>query len=150
MLGAGGLRGTAFLDLYAGSGAVGLEALSRGARTVTLVDQAREAANVLARNIDQVALPGARVHRRAVEAWAGEQNAASPFDVAFVDPPYELPNDSLHVVLTSLLVNGWLAAAAVLVVERATRGDWEFPQGFDHLRDRRYGEATLWYGRAAG
>ncbi len=150
MLGASGLRDARFLDLYAGSGAVGLEALSRGAKVVALVERDGHAAKVLARNIDQVGLSGAQVQRRAVEALCGEQNADAPFDVVFADPPYELPNDALAHVLTSLLTGGWLAVAALVVVERSTRGGWVFPDGFDLDRERRYGEATLWYGRAAG
>ncbi len=150
ILGVGGLAGTRFLDLYAGSGAVGLEALSRGADAAVLVERAAAAADVLARNVAQVGLPGAQVHRRGVEALVREQNADAPFDVVFADPPYELADDALAAVLSDLRANGWLGRGALVVVERATRGSWVFPGGFDHDRVRTYGEATLWYGRAAG
>ncbi len=72
-----------------------------------------------------------------------------PYDVVLADPPYALADDDLRAVL-SHLVDGWLAAGAVLAVERSTRGGpWAWPEGIDAVRSRRYGEATLWYGRAA-
>lgn len=149
MLGAHALTGTRFLDLYAGSGAVGLEALSRGAEAVALVEQGAPAAKIIARNADQVGLPGAVIHQQSVEAFAREDNVDTSFDVAFADPPYDLANLALAGVIVDLLAHGWLAQGAVVVVERATRGGWEFPEGFDLDRERGYGEATLWYGRAA-
>jgi 16S rRNA (guanine966-N2)-methyltransferase len=71
-----------------------------------------------------------------------------PFDVVFADPPYDLGDDRLAEVL--LAVRPALAADAVVAVERSTRGGpWDWPAGYEALRSRRYGEATLWYGRAA-
>jgi len=70
--------------------------------------------------------------------------------VVFLDPPYDLAGGELGEILLTLLTNHWLAAEALVTVERRTRdGEFGWPQGFEALRSRRYGEATLWYGRAA-
>lgn len=145
--GRGGLAGTRFLDLYAGSGAVGLEALSRGAAEVLLVEADQVAAQVLRRNVDAVDLDGATVQVAAVEQLA-RSTAGTAYDVAFLDPPYAVADDELTQVLASLARRRWLAAGALVVVERASRGpDFAWPDGFEGLRSRRYGEATLWFGR---
>ena len=117
------------LDLFAGSGALGLEAASRGAAGVVMVERARAAVQVLRSNAAALDLPG-------------------PFDLVLVDPPYELPSDAI----ASLLDDLPLAAEAIVVVERAAGGaeagrsplpeQWESEQ-------RRYGDTVLWYGRAA-
>jgi 16S rRNA (guanine966-N2)-methyltransferase len=142
----GGLDGLQVLDLYSGSGAVGLEALSRGAKRVVLVETDRAAADVIAANIKAVGLPGAALLVRPVEKVASGHNSEGLIDLVFADPPYKLETAELQAVLTSLAVNGWLAEDAVVVVERAKREPWEWPEGFAALRDRKYGEARLWYG----
>ena len=130
------------LDLYAGSGALGLEALSRGAASATLVESDLDAVAALRDNVERLGLPGAHVVAVAVERWL----AVDPeprYDLALVDPPYEL-----DVVPVLDQLHPWLAEDAVVVVERATRGpDLAWPDGFEPLRDRRYGAATLWYAR---
>ncbi|NEA35245.1 16S rRNA (guanine(966)-N(2))-methyltransferase RsmD [Streptomyces sp. SID13031] len=141
-----GLDGLQVLDLYAGSGAVGLEALSRGAKRVVLVESDRPAAEVIAANIKVVGLPGTTLLTRPVEKVASGHNPGEPVDLIFADPPYKLETVELQEVLTSLVANGWVAADAVVVVERAKREPWEWPEGFAALRDRKYGEARLWYG----
>jgi 16S rRNA (guanine966-N2)-methyltransferase len=142
----GGFGGLAVLDLYSGSGAIGLEALSRGAERVVLVEADRKAADVIAANIKAVGLPGATLLTRPVEKVASGDNPGGPFDLLFADPPYKLETLDLQGILTSLAANGWLAADAVVVVERGKREPWEWPDGFAALRDRKYGEARLWYG----
>lgn len=147
----GGLAGRRFLDLYAGSGAVGLEALSRGAVGVLLVEHERRALEALRANLATVGLPGARVRPGRVEQVVAAANPDAPYDVAFVDPPYALPDERLVAVLADLLAQGWVAPGSVVVVERATRsGEPSWPEGLVVDRGRRYGEATLWYGHAAG
>lgn len=137
----------AFLDLYAGSGAVGLEALSRGAAEVLLVEADRDAAQVLRGNIDAVDLDGATVQVAAVEQLV-RTTAGTAFEVVFLDPPYALPDDVLAQVLADLVSRRWLADGAVVVVERAVRGEPpEWPPQLQPLRSRRYGEAVLWFGR---
>ncbi|HEY0473798.1 MAG TPA: 16S rRNA (guanine(966)-N(2))-methyltransferase RsmD [Kribbella sp.] len=143
----GGFHGLAILDLYSGSGAIGLEGLSRGAARAVLVEADRKAAEVIAANIKAVGLPGATLLTRPAEKVASGDNPAGPFDLVFADPPYQLETSELQGVLTDLSEQGWLADDAVIVVERGKREPWEWPTGFAALRDRKYGEARLWYGR---
>jgi 16S rRNA (guanine966-N2)-methyltransferase len=142
----GGFDGVAVLDLYAGSGAIGLEALSRGAERVLLVESDRKAAEVVSSNIRAVGLPGASLVVRPVERVAMGVNPAGPYDLVVADPPYKLETEVLQQALAALAGNGWLADDAVVVVERGKREPWEWPGGFVALRDRKYGEARLWYG----
>ncbi|PZU47299.1 MAG: 16S rRNA (guanine(966)-N(2))-methyltransferase RsmD [Microbacterium sp.] len=138
--------GAAVLDLYAGSGALGLEAVSRGAASADLVERAPRAASVAERNARAVAraVPGARVrvHRAAVEAFL--RAATATFDLVFVDPPYELDDGSLSEALELLAPR--LAPDAVVIVERATRsGAPELPESLEVSRERTYGDTTLWW-----
>ena len=146
----GAFAGLRVLDLYAGSGAVGLEAASRGAAAVTLVESDRRAADTARANSEAVAPGRARVVAAPVARWLATA-AEAPYDVVFLDPPYELPDRDVGEVLAGLADRGLLAPDAVVVVERPTRGtEPAWPPGVEALRSRRYGEATLWYGRAAG
>jgi 16S rRNA (guanine966-N2)-methyltransferase len=139
------------LDLYAGSGAVGVEALSRGAAHVLLVEMDRRTTEVVRSNVAAVALPGAQVVTDDVARLVGAHNSGLPYDVVFLDPPYDRPADAVVSVLADLDRNGWLAVDALVVLERAARDPaWVWPPGFVALQVRRYGEACLWYGRAAG
>ncbi|HWE89339.1 MAG TPA: 16S rRNA (guanine(966)-N(2))-methyltransferase RsmD [Pseudonocardiaceae bacterium] len=145
------LDGRWVLDLYAGSGALGFEALSRGAAGVTFVESDRRAVEVLRRNAGALGLPGARVVAGTVEACVAG-GADRRYDVVLADPPYAVGNAELLDVLTSLVTNNWLAEDAVLVVERATRdGEPPWPPGIAPLRARRYGDtATHWAQRDLG
>ncbi len=142
----GGFDGLSVIDLYSGSGAIGLEALSRGAKRVLMIESDRKAAEVIAANIKAVGLPGTTLLTRPAEKVASGDNSGGPFDLVFADPPYKLEAVELQEVLTSLVANGWLAEDAVVVVERSKREPWDWPEGFTALRDRKYGEARLWYG----
>jgi 16S rRNA (guanine966-N2)-methyltransferase len=142
----GSLDGLRVLDLYAGSGAVGLEALSRGAASVLLVESDARAAAVARENIAAVALRGATVAATSVERLLGRPPDGGGYDLAFADPPYAVPGPAVTAVLGSL-GGGWLAADALVVVERATRsGPVDWPPGYAAGKSRRYGEATFWYG----
>ena len=142
------LEGAAVLDLYAGSGALGLEALSRGAGSVVFVESSPKVLPVLRANVATVGLPGGRVVAGSVPTVvAGRAPAA--FDLVLADPPYATPVDEVLGVLSALSGGGWLAPGAVLVVERSSREPaWEWPTPLTGLRDRRYGEALLRYGRS--
>jgi 16S rRNA (guanine966-N2)-methyltransferase len=141
------LEGARVLDLFAGSGAVGLEALSRGAASATFVESDRDATTVLRRNIDTLALAGAVLVRRPVAAFLAAEPDA-PADFVFADPPYALPDDELSALLARLAQGGWLAAGAVVVVERSARGaPLSWPDSVAPVMNRRYGEGLLWYGR---
>lgn len=143
----GSLAGLRVLDLYAGSGAVGLEALSRGASAVLLVESDPRAAAVIRANVATVGLAGARVRQDRVErmlAWP--PGPGERYDVAFADPPYAVTEAAVASMLTRL-AGGWLAGGALVVVERATRsGHVDWPPGYAEGKSRRYGEATFWYG----
>ena len=142
--------GARVLDLYAGSGAVGLEALSRGADHALLVESDARAARTIRDNAAATGLVGADVRAEPVERLVAGGAPASPYDVVFLDPPYDVADDALRAVIDDLRDGGWLADRALVVVERATRGgQWHWPDGVEADRSRRYGEATLWYGRAA-
>jgi 16S rRNA (guanine966-N2)-methyltransferase len=148
----GPLDGARVLDLYAGSGAVGLEALSRGATDVLLVESDARAARVIRGNIEAVGLPGARLLSDRVErVLARGPGDHPPRDVVFADPPYAAPDGEVQRMLAALRDRGWLAPGALVVVERATRsGPVAWPAGYTPDRSRGYGEATLWYGLGAG
>lgn len=145
------VRGAAVLDLYAGSGALGLEAASRGAASVDLVEKAPAAAGVARRNAARVAKAlgadtGAtarlRVHATAVQPFL--RAARGRFDLVFLDPPYDVGESELAAALDALVP--LLSSAATVVVERASRsGAPLVPEGMAHTRDRRYGDTTLWW-----
>ncbi len=142
------LEGAAVLDLYAGSGALGLEALSRGAAAVTFVEQSPRVLPVLEANVATVGLPGARVLRGSVPTVVSGA-APAAYDLVLADPPYATPTAEVLDVLRSLSSGGWLAPGAVVVVERSSREvPWQWPTPLTGLRDRRYGEALLRYGRS--
>jgi 16S rRNA (guanine966-N2)-methyltransferase len=141
------IDGAHVLDLYAGSGALGLEALSRGAASATFVESDRKALDVLRRNAATVGLPGTVVLPGAVEAVLAER-ASEPFDIVLADPPYALAEQQVALVLDRLAGNGWLAGHGVLVLERAARdGRPPLPEGLTMIRSRRYGDTvTHWIG----
>ena len=143
----GSLAGRRVLDLYAGSGAVGLEALSRGAEHVLLVEHGARARRVIRENIEAIGLPGAVLATGTVERVLARGPDGGRYDIVFADPPYALPQDGVSRVLSLLTGHGWLAPGALVIVERATRsGPVNWPDGFVPDRARRYGEATFWYG----
>jgi len=146
----GSLDGLRFLDLYAGSGAVGLEALSRGAAAVTLVEQDKRTAGLVRQNARTVGLPGADVVTSSVARHLTGR-PASPYDVVFLDPPYSLTAKAVAADLVALGANGWLTDQALVVVERASREPFPgWPAGFTEGRERRYGETALSFGTWTG
>ncbi|MDX2398164.1 16S rRNA (guanine(966)-N(2))-methyltransferase RsmD [Microbacterium algeriense] len=141
------ISGARALDLYAGSGALGLEALSRGAASADLVERGRQAAAIVRRNAAAVAkatgAPAGRVHESSVHAFL--QRAAGPFDLVFSDPPYDLDDAAMTADLVALAP--LLASDAVVVVERARRSappDFT-AAGLELFREKSYGDTTLWW-----
>lgn len=134
----------AFCDLFAGSGAVGIEALSRGARSADFVESHQATARLITRNLNDLGLAG-RVHRASAESFV--QTAPGPFDVVFVDPPYAVAAEELKTLLATAADGGFFGDGAVVVVERSARTDFAWPHTIEPDRDRRYGETALWYGR---
>lgn len=147
---AGAIDGARALDLYAGSGALGLEALSRGAASADLVEKAPAAAVIAHRNAQRVTKAlgdgaPARVHRASVEAYL--RSARDRFDLVLIDPPYDVDDQALNAALEALAP--LLSEDATVVVERSRRSPapaWD-AAGFDALRERVYGDTVLWWGQ---
>ncbi len=128
------------LDLFAGTGALGIEALSRGADWCTFVDTDPEARALIRRNLEDLGLTGnARVWRR--DACDLAKHHGPPFDLVFLDPPYG--SEFIGRALRSALAGGWLADRALAAIESATRNGSPLPDGWTTLLHRRYGETTL-------
>lgn len=166
----GGLAGDAVLDLFAGSGALGLEAVSRGAASATLVESDAGAAAVARANAASVGLAAhVQVVRSTVAAFLARVDAPrvatarvgtvqvdaaqvdpAPFDLVVADPPWSVPTAEVDAVLTQLAV-GWLAPGATVVLERGRRDPGPtWPTGFDARPARLYGETALWMGEWTG
>ena len=146
------LRGAAVLDLYAGSGALGLEAVSRGAASADLVEKSPRAAGVAQRNAARVAKSvgsdtAIRVHRSSADAFL--RAARGPFDLVFLDPPYDVGETELASTLALLVP--LLSAGADVVIERAARSpEPTLPDGLMAGRSKRYGDTALWWAAASG
>jgi len=144
------LKGARVLDLFAGSGAVGLEALSRGAAHALFVEHDARAAKAIRANVAALSVAGAKIVTGKVVNVLTPGNQGEPYDFAFADPPYPLTETDLEAVLEALAAGGWLAPDAMVVVERSSRSpEPPWVQNVTGTRGRRYGETTLWYGRAA-
>jgi 16S rRNA (guanine966-N2)-methyltransferase len=135
--------GTAVLDLYAGSGALGLEALSRGATSAVFVESDHRAAAVIAKNIATLGAHAAAVRRGPVAAvMAG--GADRSVDLVFADPPYDVPAAEIEEMLIALVGGGWTRAGTVVVVERAASGpELVWPEGWEPWPSRRYGDTRI-------
>jgi 16S rRNA (guanine966-N2)-methyltransferase len=141
------------LDLYAGSGALGLEAASRGATSVLLVESDRTAVAVMRKNIAQLGLPGVSVRADTVERalLGGPASDEARRDLVLADPPYDVTDEALGEVLTLLVTHEWLGEDAFVVVERSARSpEPRWPQGLDGAGERRYGDTKMWFADFAG
>jgi 16S rRNA (guanine966-N2)-methyltransferase len=140
----GTLRGLRFLDLYAGSGAVALEAASRGAVGVTAVESDRRTARVVSANAAEVGLD-VDVRGQPVAAVLASA-PATPFDVVYLDPPYPMPPEEVAEALTALVEHDWVQSGGAVVVERSARSvEPRWPGGLEPRRRKKYGETVLWY-----
>lgn len=141
---AGTLAGLRVLDLYAGSGALGLEAWSRGAAAVTLVEHDRPTAAVIRSNATLLKAPVEVVVGSVPTVLA--RGAGVGYDVVFCDPPYVLSDEAIATDLALLVAHGWLAADALLVVERGKRSNPpQWPAGVEAGRTKKYGETVVYY-----
>lgn len=143
------IAGARVLDLYAGSGALGLESLSRGAASADLVELSAPASALIRKNADRLRSAGvtaaARVHRANASTYL--ETSTTEWDLVFIDPPYDVTDDEIARVLAALAPR--LSADAAVIVERAKRSaapDWA-AAGLEAERDRTYGDTTLWWGR---
>ena len=141
--------GASVLDLYAGSGALGIEAASRGAAHVMLVESARDAADVCRRNVTTLGLAGTvQVVAEKAERFAARA-AVAPWDLVLIDPPYDLPEDDLAGVLAG--IGSALSDHGVVVVERASRTpEPTWPTTLVRLDRRAYGDTVMWFAELAG
>ncbi len=141
------LDGTRVLDLFAGSGALGLEAASRGAAHVVLVESHKGAAAAIRANITAVGHPGVHLVVDTVEhALSRGAPDGTPTDLVLLDPPYDLSEDALAGVLADLVANGWLGRESFVVVERSTRSPQpRWPAGLELSGEKRYGETAVWF-----
>ncbi|GGE86247.1 DNA methyltransferase [Mycetocola zhadangensis] len=141
------LEGAQVLDLYAGSGALGLEAASRGASEVVLVERATAAATVC--KLNAKAVSKAAPHKLTVDVAARSvqsylDSAVGPFDLIFLDPPYDLPEAELAANLASLV--RLLGPDSLVVVERSSRSpEPTWPTGMVPTRSKKYGETLVWW-----
>jgi 16S rRNA (guanine966-N2)-methyltransferase len=136
------------LDLYAGSGSLGVESASRGAQSVDLVEFAAKASEVCQRNADLLNTVAGRkvvsVHRSKVESFLDRAADDARWDLVFLDPPYPLEEAALAQVLAKLAPH--LAEGAVVVVERSARTpEPVWPEGLERFAERKYGETRLWF-----
>jgi 16S rRNA (guanine966-N2)-methyltransferase len=142
----GAVRGAAVLDLCAGSGALGLEALSRGASHALFVESDKRVAGVLRDNLATLGLTGGEV-RPATAASVLAGPAPRAYDLLLADPPYAVGGEEVAGWLRAAAANGWLAPGALVVLERPTRaGAFGWPEPLRPLRERRYGDTTLHLG----
>lgn len=134
------------LDLFAGTGALGIEALSRGAAYVLFVDEGIEARSLLRNNTEQLGLGGtSRIFRRDATKL-GPAHPLEPFTLAFLDPPYG--KGLAELALVSARDGGWLAPGALVVVEEATSAKFSVPEGYEELERRVYDDSELVFLRA--
>ncbi|WP_193043989.1 16S rRNA (guanine(966)-N(2))-methyltransferase RsmD [Mycolicibacterium baixiangningiae] len=136
--------GLVVVDLYAGSGALGLEALSRGAARAVFVEQDHRAARTISRNIAELGVGAAAEVRRAPVATVLAGGADQPADLVLADPPYDVPDGEVESMLATLAAGGWVRAGTVAVIERRASGtDLRWPPGWSPWPSRRYGDTRL-------
>lgn len=138
----GDFAGLRVLDLFAGSGALGLEALSRGAASADFVESDRRATMVIQQNLATLGANRQRVHKTTAEkflGWGGED----VWDLVFIDPPYAVEGSAVADLVSKVPVS----EDALFVVERSSRTSFSWPEGRSGLQERVYGETTVFYGR---
>jgi 16S rRNA (guanine966-N2)-methyltransferase len=136
------VSGARVLDLFAGTGALGIEALSRGASEAVFVENSREACSVIHANLSSTGLSGRGVVRRADAARWLARRAGEPFDLAFLDPPYSRGLGFVARILGKLGSGAWIREGGTVVVE-AAEGAVTWPPGFRETRVRRFGRTQV-------
>lgn len=144
---AGAVEGARVVDLFAGSGALGIEALSRGAEFALFVDNGAEGRALLRANVEALALGGVTRIWRADATRLGKAPAGPPFTLAFLDPPYD--KGLAGPALAALCEGGWLAANALVVVEEAAKAQIVVPPALERVDERVYGETRVAFFAAA-
>lgn len=150
----GSINDLAFLDLFAGSGADGVEALSRGATLVHAVESNSEMSRIASANFELVKSPVGKfkvIHSSAKKYLDNEftfhQAPESGFDIIFMDPPYELPNSDITDLLLSIVRGNLLKHYGIIAIERETKSKpFEWPEGMEEIKVRSYGQGSIYYG----
>ena len=137
----GVVEGARVVDLFAGSGALGIEALSRGAKFALFVDNGPEARALLRANVEAFGLGGVTRIWRADATLLGKAPAGPPFTLAFLDPPYE--KGLAGPALTGLVEGGWLVSGALVVVEESAEAEIGAPTALRIVDERVYGETKV-------
>ena len=138
------IPGAMVLDLYCGSGALGLEAASRGAASVVMVDASREAVDAARVNVGALGFPRVAVVLSTVQRYL-DRRASVASSLVFADPPYLMGQDEVTEMLTALTSRGWLQPEATVLVERSSRSlEPQWPAGLVRQAVRRYGETSIW------
>jgi 16S rRNA (guanine966-N2)-methyltransferase len=140
------IEGARVLDLFAGTGAMGLEALSRGASYALFVDDSAEGRGLVRANVDALGVAGITKVFRRDATKLGPVHPNAPFSLVFCDPPYG--RDLAAPALTAARDGGWLEPGALIVVEESAGSALVLPEGFEELDRRTYGDTQVVYARA--
>ena len=142
-----GLDDLRVLDLFSGSGAFGIESISRGATEAVLIEKDLRAADTLHTNVANFGIKNARVVIADAFAEVAQKSGRGTFDVVFIDPPYAFEDQDVNSLLSNLVANDWLNEYALIVVERGSRSQVQWPESVEELRKKVYGDTSIWYGQ---
>jgi 16S rRNA (guanine966-N2)-methyltransferase len=142
-----GLDDLRVLDLFSGSGAFGIESISRGAAEAVLIEKDLRAADTLHTNVANFGIKNARVVIADAFSEVAQKSGRGTFDVAFIDPPYVFEDQDVNLLISNLVANDWLNDYALIVVERGSRSQVQWPESVEELRKKVYGDTSIWYGQ---
>jgi len=142
-----GLDDLRVLDLFSGSGAFGIESISRGAAEAVLIEKDLRAADTLHTNVANFGIKNARVVIADAFAEVAQKSGRGTFDVVFIDPPYAFEDQDVNSLIANLVANDWLNDYALIVVERGSRSQVQWPESVEELRKKVYGDTSIWYGQ---
>lgn len=142
-----GLDDLRVLDLFSGSGAFGIESISRGAAEAVLIEKDLRAADTLHTNVANFGIKNARVVIADAFADVAQKSGRGTFDVVFIDPPYSFEDQDVNTLIANLVKYDWLNEYALIVVERGSRSQVHWPDSVEELRKKVYGDTSIWYGQ---
>ena len=143
----GSMHELSFLDLFAGSGAVGVEALSRGAKLVVAVESHQPTTKIIEKNFELVNQTTGKYEVENLDAMKYVATPNNSFDIIFIDPPYELDNKSIEKILSEIAVNDLLKSTGVIAIERDSKSkEFIWPSPFAQTKVRSYGQGSIYYG----
>jgi 16S rRNA (guanine966-N2)-methyltransferase len=142
----GSFDGLQVLDLFAGSGALGFEALSRGAIAAVFVESDRSAVTCIEQNAKGLGENRFLVQKADVIEFVKSVASHAAADLIFIDPPYALTDEQITALLGDIAKNSWIAINAVVVVERGGKSEVSWPESFEPLANKTYGDTSIWYG----